>query len=32
MQGDSPAQDAAETPDEPEWRADAEAALNDRTA
>jgi large subunit ribosomal protein L9 len=32
MQGDSPTQDAAETPDEPAWRADAEAALNDRDA
>jgi hypothetical protein len=33
MQGDaSPAQDEPTTPDEPEWRADAEAALNDRDA
>jgi large subunit ribosomal protein L9 len=32
MQGESPAQDAPETPDEPEWRADAAAALNDRDA
>jgi large subunit ribosomal protein L9 len=32
MQGESPAQDQPTTPDEPEWRADAEAALNDRNA
>jgi large subunit ribosomal protein L9 len=32
MQGDSPAQDEPATTDEPEWRADAEAALNDRDA
>jgi large subunit ribosomal protein L9 len=31
MQGDdTPSPDAPTTPDEPEWRADAEAALNDR--
>ena len=32
MQADSPAEDDAPpaAPDEPDWRADAEAALNDR--
>jgi large subunit ribosomal protein L9 len=32
MQGESPTQDEPATTDEPEWRADAEAALNDRDA
>jgi large subunit ribosomal protein L9 len=32
MQGDSPAPAEAETPDEPDWRADADAALNDRSS
>jgi large subunit ribosomal protein L9 len=32
MQGESPAEDEPATTDEPEWRADAEAALNDRDA
>jgi large subunit ribosomal protein L9 len=31
MQGDSPPAEA-ETPDEPDWRADADAALNDRSS
>jgi large subunit ribosomal protein L9 len=34
MQGESPSEEsdaAPETPDEPEWRADADAALNNRT-
>jgi hypothetical protein len=32
MQDESPAEDEPATTDEPEWRADAEAALNDRDA